>query len=433
MKAIICKKCGAQIDASLGECPNCGAVYYILPEDKDAQLEWAMSMDTDAPEPGGKPFVPEPGGKSFTPESGTKPKTVSVHGESELINAGNDELFGTRVWKVNDDSDATKPVTPLPKTPAPPVRTPAPVRPSRPAAAEVSARIAQDKQRLLREKDLRKKQLFVAAVALLAVLTLVLTIMGGAFDFDKGNDSDKMPNVLGYTEETATTILTALGLEVTSSTQADSAVAGTVISQSIKAEKAVKKGDKVTIVVSTGEAAAQQSTSAQTEYVEVPSVLGKSYEAASSELSGLGLVVTKTADEYSDEDVGTVIEQSPMKGAKIEKGDIVIVTVSKGKEPDQHAITVTAGTGGSISPKGIVTVEDGEDMSFTITPSSGYEIREIKVDGTSIGAVDSYTFTNVTGDHTIYAVFKKKGAEASPSPGASPTPTANPVSGTDVG
>ena len=124
-----------------------------------------------------------------------------------------------------------------------------------------------------------------------------------------------------------------------------------------------------------------------------------------------------------------------MKGAKLQKGDLVTVTVSKGPETTEHEITVTAGKGGSISPKGAVTVEDGEDQSFTITADDGYDVLEVKVDGTSIGAVSTYTFTKVTEDHTIYVVFKQKAA-ASPSPSvspsATPTPTTKPASGTDI-
>lgn len=70
-----------------------------------------------------------------------------------------------------------------------------------------------------------------------------------------------------------------------------------------------------------------------------------------------------------------------------------------------HTITATAGTGGSISPNGAVTVNDGANRTFTITPASGYAIADVKVDGASVGAVSSYTFPNVTKDHTISASF----------------------------
>jgi len=70
-----------------------------------------------------------------------------------------------------------------------------------------------------------------------------------------------------------------------------------------------------------------------------------------------------------------------------------------------YTITASAGAGGSISPSGNVTVNDGADQAFTITPDTGYEIDDVTVDGSSVGAVVEYTFNNVTENHTIEAVF----------------------------
>ena len=60
---------------------------------------------------------------------------------------------------------------------------------------------------------------------------------------------------------------------------------------------------------------------------------------------------------------------------------------------------------GSISPSGRVKVVSGTNQAFTITPAANYQISGVKVDGKSIGAVSSYTFTNVTANHTIAATF----------------------------
>ena len=72
---------------------------------------------------------------------------------------------------------------------------------------------------------------------------------------------------------------------------------------------------------------------------------------------------------------------------------------------ETHTITASAGSNGSISPSGNVIVNQGSDKSFTITPDTGYSINDVLVDGSSIGAENSYTFTNVTQDHTISATF----------------------------
>ena len=68
-------------------------------------------------------------------------------------------------------------------------------------------------------------------------------------------------------------------------------------------------------------------------------------------------------------------------------------------------ITATAGTNGSISPSGAVSVPQGGARTFAITPSSGYAVSGVKVDGVSIGAVSSYSFANVTANHTLTASF----------------------------
>jgi hypothetical protein len=74
---------------------------------------------------------------------------------------------------------------------------------------------------------------------------------------------------------------------------------------------------------------------------------------------------------------------------------------------DTYTITATAGTGGSISPSGSVVVNCGREQTFTITPDPGYRIEDVVVDGVSQGPINSYTFSNVSSDHTIQATFKQ--------------------------
>ena len=79
-----------------------------------------------------------------------------------------------------------------------------------------------------------------------------------------------------------------------------------------------------------------------------------------------------------------------------------------GSSYDYYTITASAGTGGSISPSGSVSVREDTDKTFTITPDSGYHISDVLVDGKSVGAVTSYTFDNVQKRHTIEAIFAKE-------------------------
>ena len=68
-------------------------------------------------------------------------------------------------------------------------------------------------------------------------------------------------------------------------------------------------------------------------------------------------------------------------------------------------ITASAGSHGSITPSGNVSVSYGGSQTFTIAPSTGYHVSNVLVDGSSVGVVGSYTFTNVTANHTIAASF----------------------------
>ena len=77
-----------------------------------------------------------------------------------------------------------------------------------------------------------------------------------------------------------------------------------------------------------------------------------------------------------------------------------------------YTIEATAGAGGSISPSGSVSVREGRDQTFTITPDKGYAVSTVKIDGKSIGAVKSYTFENVSRTHTIEVIFVKGTASA---------------------
>ena len=76
---------------------------------------------------------------------------------------------------------------------------------------------------------------------------------------------------------------------------------------------------------------------------------------------------------------------------------------------NSYSINATAGTGGTISPSGIVSVNYGDNQTFNISPNNGYSISDVSVNGSSVGAVPSYTFTNVTGNATIAATFAING------------------------
>jgi hypothetical protein len=82
------------------------------------------------------------------------------------------------------------------------------------------------------------------------------------------------------------------------------------------------------------------------------------------------------------------------------------VTV-EGVQINTYTITVTAGTGGTITP-GTVIVSHGNSQTFEITPDEDYEIKDVFINGTSVGVVESYTFTDVQAEATIVANFEEK-------------------------
>jgi uncharacterized protein YkwD len=73
----------------------------------------------------------------------------------------------------------------------------------------------------------------------------------------------------------------------------------------------------------------------------------------------------------------------------------------------EYTIIATAGLHGRIEPSGSVKVQSGVNQTFQIAPDLGYRIREVKIDGVSIGAVATYTFDSVTKNHSIEAYFKQ--------------------------
>jgi hypothetical protein len=80
-------------------------------------------------------------------------------------------------------------------------------------------------------------------------------------------------------------------------------------------------------------------------------------------------------------------------------------TISATFAANPFTITASASGSGSISPAGAVSVNNGASQTYTITPAAGYHVSDVLVDGISAGAITSYSFTNITVNHTISATF----------------------------
>ena len=101
-------------------------------------------------------------------------------------------------------------------------------------------------------------------------------------------------------------------------------------------------------------------------------------------------------------------------------------TATPAPQAERFMITVTAGSGGSVSPSGIVAAEAHDSVTFTITPNMGRELTQLIVDGENVEPTLEYTFWDVTMDHTIYAVFGDT-VTPTPEPTSTPEPTIEPT------
>lgn len=89
---------------------------------------------------------------------------------------------------------------------------------------------------------------------------------------------------------------------------------------------------------------------------------------------------------------------------------------STGRMRSVMTITATSGHGGVITPSNRLSVGYGLTKMFVIRAWGGYSIRDVEVDGVSIGPVNMYMFTNVTDNHTIHATFKRRETQAPQQP-----------------
>ncbi|MGB8467647.1 MAG: glycoside hydrolase family 75 protein [Candidatus Babeliales bacterium] len=102
------------------------------------------------------------------------------------------------------------------------------------------------------------------------------------------------------------------------------------------------------------------------------------------------------------------------------------VTGSSSGTVTSFTITATAMTNGSIAPTGTVSVAQGANQSFTITPATGYVIDSVTVDGAVVGAIGTYSFSNVQANHSISATFAASTTTTCTTPPAVPTGLSSP-------
>ena len=242
----------------------------------------------------------------------------------------------------------------------------------------------------------------VAAIAAIAVIAaLAFAITGGL------GGGDKVPNVIGQTQEAAVQTIEKAGYTVGTVTEDYDAetVAGRVCKQDPEADSDLEKGGKINIVISKGvkkgsipnlsgmtseqaekalkdaglkaqyagneasdadkDTVSRQDPAAGKEVDEgttvkywistgpedtsVPNVVGSDQASAKAQLESAGFTVQVETGDYSDKyGEGIVMSQSP-NGGKLEKGGTVTITVSQGQDPEKNKVTVPSVTGMSQS------------------------------------------------------------------------------------
>jgi len=89
-------------------------------------------------------------------------------------------------------------------------------------------------------------------------------------------------------------------------------------------------------------------------------------------------------------------------------GRILTINQAAAATPAAFTITASAETGGTISPKGTISVKAGTSCFFKISPAPNYQISRVTVDGVPKGAFSIFTFYNVNANHTINVTFRRR-------------------------
>ncbi|WP_235840161.1 fibronectin type III domain-containing protein [Citrifermentans pelophilum] len=128
----------------------------------------------------------------------------------------------------------------------------------------------------------------------------------------------------------------------------------------------------------------------------------------------VGNLTSYTVSELSDATkyYFSVSAQDAAGNASAPSNEVAFTTPAPPPPAALYTLTSSAGTGGTISPAGSIVVSQGTSQTFKIAPATGYQIQAVTVDGVSVGAVASYTFSNVVANHKIAASF----AAATPTP-----------------
>ena len=188
-----------------------------------------------------------------------------------------------------------------------------------------------------------------------------------------------------------------------------------------EAEKVVADENATQESVDAATTAVEEATRSLTEKPAVPEVNKDALKAALAEAAQK----LESADNFTEESVKalkeamdlaqSVLDNPEANQAEADTAATAVRTAIENlqvKPPVQKEFTITAVAhgGGIIDPSGAVKVEEGKDQVFTIQPYEGFEVKEVFVNGESVGAVTEYKFEAVRADASIEVFFAEKEA-----------------------
>ena len=188
-----------------------------------------------------------------------------------------------------------------------------------------------------------------------------------------------------------------------------------------EAEKVVADENAIQESVDAATTAVEEATRGLAEKPAVPEVNKDALKAALAEAAQK----LESADNFTEESVKALKEamdlaQSVLDNPEANQAEADAATTAvrtaienlQEKPPVQKEFTITAVAhgGGIIDPSGAVKVEEGKDQVFTIQSYEGFEVKEVFVDGESVGAVTEYKFEAVRADASIEVFFAEKEA-----------------------
>ncbi len=240
-----------------------------------------------------------------------------------------------------------------------------------------------------------KKMVMIITASVVAVLVFLIALY---FFVMKPSQSFEMPDVLNLNEKEAITLLEQKELKVANNITyevSDDVEEGKVISSDPVARTQVKKGDEVSLVVSSGQ------------YIVIEDYVGKNYDSVVSQLKDLGFDVKKE-EKIDEQSKGTILEQSLDAGEKIDPNSdnkSITLTVSQG-----YSAVVPNVYGQDIQKAKSILEEAGFVVELNVLepPTSVEEIKTMKINVVERQSIDAFTTVYKKGEKITLDYYNTK-------------------------